>query len=174
MEILYTQGETNIGTLTAQLKKNYYLIKKSVKKLEDMGIIKSEEKGKGIVLHLTDLGEEVYEQISQIDATMTPDWKDKFKRMRAMLHFNLYENTIRISEYLPDGSERVVDVDITVNGNKMYLYCEACGSFDCEHINFIWSHRKLRHALLEKAREKRLIIVEPEEAEKENGKKKEE
>jgi len=167
MEILYEEGETNIGLLAARMKKNYYLLKKSIQKLEELGMIVEKERGKGIILSLTDRGKEVYEAISKIDATMSPDWKERFKHMRAMVHFNMYENTIRISEYLPDGRENIVDVDVTINGRRMYLYCEACGSFNCEHINFIWSHPKLRRALLKKAQEKHLIIVEPEQAENE-------
>ena len=159
--------------------RNYPSLQKEVMTLENLGlVVRKEERERQRVVYvlLTEKGLAVAEKLKEAEEIATgkiemhPDWREKFKNMRAMLHFNLYENTIRISEYLPDGSERVVDVDITVNGNKMYLYCSACGSFNCEHINFIWSHPKLRRALLEKAQEKHLIIVEPEKAEKEiNG-----
>lgn len=158
--------------------RNYYAFKNVIKKMEEDGLVEVKESVEGrksIYVSLTEKGRAVAEKIKEAEdiaagrTEMHPDWKEKFKNMRAMVHFNTYENVIRITDYLPDGTVRYVDVDVNIKGNKMYLYCEACGSFDCEHINFIWSHPKLRRDLLKKAQEDHLIIVDGEKAEKENG-----
>jgi len=158
--------------LMEKTKINYHVLSKLIDKLESDGYVKKEEKIIGrrkILVSLTEKGRVVAEKLLEAeavakgyDAVMTPNWRDRFKGMRAFAHMNIHENIIRVWDITPE-RERIAEVEIRIRGNRMMLYCTLCNSTSCEHIDYIFSNPYLRHLIFEKAEIEGLRVAEPKE-----------
>ncbi len=76
--------------------------------------------------------------------------RERFRNFRALYHFNMTGDTIRIADAGVKG-KRIADVQVKVVGKSLKLYCDQDKTFDCEHIDFIWVDRSLRQRILERA-----------------------
>ena len=74
---------------------------------------------------------------------------ERFRNFRALYHFSITGDTIRIADAGVKG-KRIADVQVKVVGKNLKLYCDQDRSFDCEHIDFIWVDRSLRQRILER------------------------
>ncbi len=92
------------------------------------------EKGREICQKLVDPEERAYE--------IPADFQGEFKSLSAMVHFNVKDDHIAISEHNYDGSGkyRIVYVYTKPNGhNVMRLWCDVDQTFDCVHTRFAWT-----------------------------------
>ena len=127
---------------------SYKTIKDIIKKLEEDGLVRIEEKVMGrktIYVSLTEKGRAVAEKLKEAEevAKVKPEDLEKYKNLHALQHFNMYQDHVTITDISMQGV-RYVNIYARPRGNVLYFYCEYCGSDDCYHIGFIFFDSKLR------------------------------
>ena len=144
-------GEVNISSLLKITKHNYHVLKNKIRELENHGFVSTEErkrygdKGpKTIVVSLTERGKVVAEQLRNAEklAKLTPEEIERFKRMRALIHVNVYEDHITIMD-IGWEDERVVNIYARPKGDVVYFWCDVDEDTDCYHIQYMFANPKL-------------------------------
>ncbi len=121
--------------------KNYYAFKNVIKKLEEDGLVKTEEKVMGrktIYVSLTEKGRAVAEKLKEAEevARMSPEeLKEQRKRIHWIVDINTYEDHITAYD-IHQGKKESFNIWIKPNGKYLLLYCDRCHSFDCYHVDW--------------------------------------
>ena len=120
---------------------SYKTIKDIVKKLEEDGLVKTEEKVMGrktIYVSLTEKGRAVAEKLKEAEevARMSPEeLKEQRKRIHWIVDINTYEDHITAYD-IHQGKKESFNIWIKPNGKYLLLYCDRCHSFDCYHVDW--------------------------------------
>lgn len=122
---------------------------RSVNKLIEAGLVMRTEKisrRKLVLLSLTPEGERqahaLLKQEEELHYEIPADFKDRFKNMSAMVHFNVKDDHVAVTEHNFDGNgnDRVIYIYTRPNGhNVMRLWCDADQTFQCKHSEFAWT-----------------------------------
>lgn len=133
--------------------RNWYSVDRVIKELEGEGMISASKKEAyghiEYMISLTPKGLAFRDHLKKIEdafTTMTydfpQDFQERFKNMSAMVHFNVKDDHIALTEHNYDGAgnKRIVYVYTKPNGhNVMRLWCEVHESFSCKHTEFAWT-----------------------------------
>ena len=130
-------------------------VDKLVRELEIEGFISvsSEFAGRRTYkIQLTNKGRKIAEQLKLADNIekgieltkyeIPEDFGENFRNMSAMVHFNVKDDHVAVTEHNFDGSgnERIVYIYTRPNGhNILRLWCDVDKSFDCKHTQFAWT-----------------------------------
>ncbi len=129
-----------------------WTLDKLVPKLEKDGLIKVEVSKMGrktYTISLTNKGRAVAEQLKRAEEAargenvydMPQDFDKEFENLSAMVHLNVLDDHVAITEHNYDnsGKDRIVMVYVKINGKGvMRLFCEADEVFECKHTRFAW------------------------------------
>ena len=152
-KILYEllDGDKKISHFLPIANNSYHTLRNKIKKLKEAGLIKTMEKRrygdkgpKTIVVSLTERGKVVAEQLRNAEklAKLTPEEIERFKRMRALIHVNVYEDHITIMD-IGWEDERVVNIYARPKGDVVYFWCDVDEDTDCYHIQYMFANPKL-------------------------------
>ena len=130
--------------------RTYSTLDKLLKELSDEGYIDISEELSGrrtYRITLTDKGRSVASRLSSAyppsaDYELPSDFKAKFQNMSALVHFNVLDDHVAITEHNFDGlgNDRVVFLYTRPNGhNIMRLWCDIDKTFNCKHTEFGWT-----------------------------------
>ncbi len=131
----------------SHIVKNLRSLKQILDSLEDDGLITITEKiigRRAYYISLTDKGRVVAEQLRNAEklAKLTPEEIERFKRMRALIHVNVYEDHITIMD-IGWEDERVVNIYARPKGDVVYFWCDVDEDTDCYHIQYMFANPKL-------------------------------
>ena len=119
-----------------------------VDKLVEAGYVTKKERIKGrreIEISLTSTGRMLADSLDNLnkDTYEIPEnFGENFRNMSAMVHFNVKDDHVAVTEHNFDGSgnERIVYIYTRPNGhNILRLWCDVDKSFDCKHTQFAWT-----------------------------------
>lgn len=147
LEYIFKHGRIHISDLK-NVVSSYATYSRTVSLLEKDGFLSVETKRIGGVKKYISLSEKGMDLCNVLgitkDATyeLPHSFRDEFKSLSAMVHFNVKDDHIAVAEHNYDGTGkyRIVYVYTKPNGhNVMRLYCDVDQSFDCIHTRFAWT-----------------------------------
>lgn len=151
LRYIYEKGTIKKADLLEIITSSWTL-DKLVPKLEKDGLIKVEVSKMGrktYTISLTNKGRAVAEQLKRAEEAargenvydMPQDFDKEFENLSAMVHLNVLDDHVAITEHNYDnsGKDRIVMVYVKINGKGvMRLFCEADEVFECKHTRFAW------------------------------------
>lgn len=140
-------GDKKISYFLPITNDSYHTLRNKIRKLEDAGLIKREEKkrygDKGpkiIIISLTEKGRIVAEALKKAEwvANLPPEKIEKFARIKAYIHINSYDDHVTLKE-VHLGESRIINIYVKPRGNLIYFYCDYHDSDDCEHVEIMFA-----------------------------------
>ena len=151
---------------------SYKTIKEVVKKLEEEGLVKTEEKvigRKTIYVSLTEKGRAVAEKLKEAEeiVKMNPEELEaERKRLHWFVDINTYADHITAYD-IHDGKKEIFNVWLKPNGKYLLLYCDRCNSYNCRHVDWAIHDPVIGECIKEIAKKKGLKIKYLEDEKKE-------